>query len=125
LSAAIREFAYKKRDYLNLRRLSFKCFADVQIVALADPTSAVETARNETPDLILLDVQMTPISRERGDARYQSDAGIERSPRGFFTGTDDPEEKRELASLGAWQIFKKPFSPKTFSHHVLNLFRER
>jgi hypothetical protein len=27
--------------------------------------------------------------------------------------------------LGAWQIFKKPFSPKTFSDHVLNLFRER
>jgi len=46
-------------------------------------------------------------------------------PVAFFTDTDDPEEKRELASLGAWQIFKKSFSPKTFSHHVLNLFRER
>ena len=46
-------------------------------------------------------------------------------PVAFFTGTDDPEEKKELASLGAWQIFKKPFSPKTFSDHVVSLFRER
>jgi CheY-like chemotaxis protein len=48
-----------------LLRLSFKRFADVQIVALADPTSAVETACNEIPDLILLDVQMTPISGKK------------------------------------------------------------
>jgi len=47
---------------LRLLPLSFKRFPDVQIVAVADPTSAVEAARNETPDLILLDVQMTPIS---------------------------------------------------------------
>ena len=109
----------------NLVRLSFKRFPDVQIVALADPTSAVETARNETPDLILLDVQMTPISGKEVMRDIKATPELSDLPVAFFTGTDDPEEKRELASLGAWQIFKKPFSPKTFSDHVLNLFRER
>ncbi|HEY2919590.1 MAG TPA: response regulator [Candidatus Binatia bacterium] len=109
----------------NLVRLSFKRFPDVQIVALADPTSAVEAARNETPDLILLDVQMTPISGKEVMRDIKATPELSDLPVAFFTGTDDPEEKRELASLGAWQIFKKPFSPKTFSDHVVNLFRER
>jgi CheY-like chemotaxis protein len=109
----------------NLVRLSFKRFPDVQIVALADPTSAVEAARNETPDLILLDVQMTPISGKQVMRDIKATPELSDLPVAFFTGTDDPEEKRELASLGAWQIFKKPFSPKTFSDHVLSLFRER
>jgi CheY-like chemotaxis protein len=109
----------------NLVRLSFKRFPDVQIVALADPTSAVEAARNETPDLILLDVQMTPISGKEVMRDIKATPELNHLPVAFFTGTDDPEEKKELASLGAWQIFKKPFSPKTFSDHVLNLFRER
>jgi DNA-binding response OmpR family regulator len=117
LSAAIREFAYKKRDYF-----SFKRFPDVQIVALADPTIA---ARNETPDLILLDVQITPISGKEVMWDIKATPELSDLPVAFFTGTDDPDEKRELASLGAWQIFKKPFSPKTFFDHVLNLFRER
>jgi CheY-like chemotaxis protein/HPt (histidine-containing phosphotransfer) domain-containing protein len=109
----------------NLVRLSFRRFPDVQIVALTDPTGAVEAARNETPDLILLDVQMTPISGKEVIRNIRATPELSDLPVAFFTGTDDPEEKRELASLGAWQIFKKPFSPKTFSDHVLNLFRER
>ncbi|HEV8131481.1 MAG TPA: response regulator [Acidobacteriota bacterium] len=109
----------------NLVRLSFKRFPDVQIVAVADPTSAVEAARNETPDLILLDVQMTPISGKEVMRDIKATPELSDLPVAFFTGTDDPEEKKELASLGAWQIFKKPFSPKTFSDHLLNLFRER
>lgn len=109
----------------NLVRLSFKRFPEVEIVALADPTSAVEAARNETPDLILLDVQMTPISGKEVMRDIKATPELSDLPVAFFTGTDDPEEKRELASLGAWQVFKKPFSPKTFSDHVLNLFRER
>jgi CheY-like chemotaxis protein/HPt (histidine-containing phosphotransfer) domain-containing protein len=109
----------------HLVRLSFKRFPDVQIVAVADPTSAVEAARTENPDLILLDVQMTPISGKEVMRDIKATPELSDLPVAFFTGTDDPEEKKELASLGAWQIFKKPFSPKTFSDHVLNLFRER
>ena len=35
-------------------------------------------------------------------------------PVAFFTGTDDPEEKKELASLGACQIFKSPSPQRPF-----------
>jgi len=68
---------------------------------------------------------MTPISGKEVMHDIKATPELSDLPVAFFTGTDDPEEKKELASLGAWQIFKKPFSPKTFSDHVLNLFRER
>jgi len=109
----------------TLVRMAFKRHPDIQIIALADPTSAVETARKETPDLVLLDVQMTPISGKEVMREFKAAPELSAIPVAFFTGTDDAEEKQELASLGAWQIFKKPFSPKTFSDHVVSLFRER
>jgi len=109
----------------TLVRMSFKRHPDIQIIALADPASAVETARKEAPDLVLLDVQMTPISGKQVMRNFKAAPELSAIPVAFFTGTDNAEEKQELASLGAWQIFKKPFSPKTFSDHVVNLFRER
>ena len=109
----------------TLVRLAFKRHPDIQIIALADPTSAVETARKEAPDLVLLDVQMAPISGKEVMCNFRAAPELSAIPVAFFTGTDDAEEKQELASLGAWQIFNKPFSPKTFSDHVVSLFRER
>ena len=109
----------------TLVRMSFKRHPDIQIIALADPASAVETARKEAPDLVLLDVQMTPISGKQVMRNFKAAPELSAIPVAFFTGTDDAEEKQELAALGAWQIFNKPFSPKTFSDHVVSLFRER
>ncbi len=86
----------------------------MQIVALADPTSAVETARNEIPDLILLDVQLTPISGKEVMRDIKATPELSDLPVAFFTGTDDPEEKKELASLGACQIFKSPSPQRPF-----------
>jgi CheY-like chemotaxis protein/HPt (histidine-containing phosphotransfer) domain-containing protein len=104
--------------------LSFKRFPEIEIVGVLDPTRALESVRAETPDLILLDVQMTPVSGKDVMRHIKAALGLSDIPVAFFTGTDDAEEKRELASLGDWQIFKKPFSPKTFSDQVLSLFME-
>src|SRR6266550_3290480 len=82
-------------------------------------------ARSETPNLILLDVQMTPVSGKDVMRDIKATPELSDIPVAFFTGNDDAAEKRELASLGAWQIFKKPFSPKTFSDQVLSLFEAR
>ena len=104
-------------------KLSFKRFAEVKIVSLLDPRQAIEYARNEMPDLILLDVQMTPISGQEVMRDIKAAPELREIPVAFFTGTDDEKEKQELASLGAWQIFQKHFSPKTFSDRVVRQFQ--
>ncbi len=112
-------------DIHELVRLSFKRCPNVEIVALLEPTHAVECARKETPELILLDVQMLPLSGKDVLRDLKADAELRHIPVAFFTANDAPEEKQELAALGAWQIFTKPFSPKTFAEHVLALYRKR
>jgi CheY-like chemotaxis protein len=113
------------REIHVLVGLSFKRFPEIEIVGVLDPTRALESARSETPDLILLDVQMTPVSGKDVMRDIKATPELSDIPVAFFTGNDDAAEKRELASLGAWQIFQKPFSPKTFSDQVLTLFKER
>jgi CheY-like chemotaxis protein len=83
-------------------------------VALADPTSAGEAARNETPDLILLDVQMTPISGKEVMRDIKATAELSDLPVAFFTGTDDPQEKRELGVPGRLADFQKTFLLQEF-----------
>ena len=113
------------REIHVLVGLSFKRFPEIEIVGVLDPTRALESARSETPDLILLDVQMTPVSGKDVMRDIKATPELSDIPVAFFTGNDDAAEKRELASLGAWQIFKKPVSPKTFSDQVLSLFEAR
>ena len=113
------------REIHALVKLSFKRFPEVQIVSLLDPRQAIEYARNEIPDLILLDVQMTPISGQEVMRDIKAAPELREIPVAFFTGTDDEKEKQKLASLGAWEIFQKPFSPKTFSDRVVLRFQER
>ncbi len=137
LSAALQRLALKaralrkilliddSREIHALVKLSFKRFPEVQIVSLLDPRQAIEYARNEIPDLILLDVQMTPISGQEVMRDIKAAPELREIPVAFFTGTDDEKEKQKLASLGAWEIFQKPFSPKTFSDRVVLRFQER
>ncbi|MGH7874995.1 MAG: response regulator, partial [Candidatus Binatia bacterium] len=112
-------------DIHDLVRLSFKRCPNVEIIALLDPTHAVEYARKEAPELILLDVQMLPLSGKDILKDLKADSKLRHIPVAFFTGNDTLEEKQELAALGAWQILRKPFSPKTFAEHVLSLYRKR
>ncbi len=108
-----------------LAQLAFKRFPEIQIVGVQDPKQALERARSERPELILLDVQMAPISGKDVMQGLRAVPELREIPVAFFTATDDENERRELMALGAWQIFQKPFSPKTFAERVLSRFQER
>jgi len=113
------------REIHVLAQLAFKRFPEIQLIGLQDPQQALDRARREQPDLILLDVQMAPISGKDVMRSLRAARELRDIPVAFFTGTDDENETRELMALGAWQIFQKPFSPKTFADRVLSRFRER
>jgi CheY-like chemotaxis protein/HPt (histidine-containing phosphotransfer) domain-containing protein len=113
------------REIHVLAQLAFKRFPEIQLIGLQDPQQALDRARREQPDLILLDVQMAPISGKDVMRSLRAVRELCEIPVAFFTGTDDENETRELMALGAWQIFQKPFSPKTFADRVLSRFQER
>jgi len=113
------------REIHVLAQLAFKRFPEIQLIGLQDPQQALDRARREQPDLILLDVQMAPISGKDVMRSLRAVRELCEIPVAFFTGTDDENETRELLALGAWQIFQKPFAPKTFAERVISRFQER
>ena len=130
-SSRVKERSLKKillvddsREIHALVEHSFKRFPEIEVIGLFNPTLGVEYARRESPDLILLDVEMAPVSGKDVIRQIKAAPELSGIPVAFFTGSDDPEVKKELASLGACEIFKKPFSPKTFADHVISVFRD-
>jgi CheY-like chemotaxis protein len=69
--------------------------------------AAVEAARAEAPDLVLLDKNMPGMSGGDVIRALRSEAGLERLPILLLTG--DPVAPDEIAELGANGTVQKPF----------------
>ncbi len=108
----------------QLLRISFKRFKHIQIASLEDPTTAVAFVRNERPDLVLLDLNMPKLSGKDVIREIKMSADLQDIPVAFLTAADTADEREELFGLGAWQVFKKPFVPKTFADELLQIYKE-
>lgn len=109
----------------QLLRLSFKRFPDIQIAGLEDPTTAVEFVRSEQPDLVLLDVNMPQVNGKEVIRGLKLGADVKDVPVAFLTADSSADEREELFALGAWQVFQKPFLPKSFADEVIKAYHER
>jgi DNA-binding response OmpR family regulator len=69
--------------------------------------AAIDTARNEAPDLILLDKNMPGMSGDEVIRAMRGEASLERVPILILSG--DPIGPHELAELGANGAVQKPF----------------
>lgn len=69
--------------------------------------AAIEAARAEAPDLVLLDKNMPGMSGGDVIRALRSDIGLEKVPILLLTG--DPVEPQEIAELGANGTVQKPF----------------
>jgi len=78
--------------------LSFKRFPEIEIVGVLDPTRALESVRAETPDLILLDVQMTPVSGKDVMRHIKAAPGLSDIPVAFLPA---PTTRKKNAS---WRL---------------------
>ena len=69
--------------------------------------AAIEAARAEAPDLVLLDKNMPGMSGEDVIRALRTDVGLEKVPILLLTG--DPLAPKEIAELGANGTVQKPF----------------
>ena len=77
---------------------------------------AIEAARAETPDLVLLDKNMPGMSGGEVIRTLRSDVGLENVPILLLTG--DPVEPREIAELGANGTVQKPFDLQVLMEQI-------
>jgi two-component system OmpR family response regulator len=86
-------------------------FVGFQVTSAATGAEAVEAARREPPDLILLDVMLPGIDGFEVVKRLRTAGGRPgRVPVLFLTARDDPEDKINGLTLGGDDYVTKPFN---------------
>lgn len=82
---------------------------DVTILAAFDGQSGLDAAREQSPDLILLDVNLPDTSGFDVCEKLRNDPATQDSPILFLTGTEAANEKVRAFELGAVDYVTKPF----------------
>ena len=85
---------------------------DYEVISSENSADALEIARRETPDVILLDYNMPQIDGPTflRKLKADDDENLNRIPVIFFTGESDPSLHESLLAMGAKGVIKKPFS---------------
>lgn len=102
-------------DVLVLASHALETLGGHTVVTSRGGLGAVETARRERPDAILLDVWMPELDGPDLARRLRAEDELRGVPLVFLTGHQDGAERRRLLALGARGVLAKPFDPETLS----------
>jgi two-component system, OmpR family, phosphate regulon response regulator PhoB len=96
--------------------------AKYQILTVGDGVLALEVAKQQKPDLIIMDVLMPGrINGLEATRILKSDPETSRCPIIILTGKDCKEDLRKGIEAGANSYFVKPFSPRQLIHKIEEL----
>ena len=94
----------------------------MEVLEAADGREGLELARNERPDLILLDVMMPEVDGWTVARELAADEATRDIPVVFLTARADPADRRLGRELGGVGYLVKPFDPVSigdFIEHVI------
>jgi len=93
---------------------------DYNIYAEIDSSEAIETAVEQLPDIILLDVLMPGPDGYEVITRLKALKTTKNIPVIFITGLDSDDAEAKGFSLGAADYILKPFNPETVKMRIYN-----
>jgi len=96
----------------------------IRIVEASDGAAALETARTERPDLILLDVQMPRLNGFEVCRRIRQDPALCHTRIVMLTAADQEADRARGLAAGADEYLAKPFSPLALLAVVRNFLPE-
>ena len=94
-------------------------------VTCVDPTQALDLIKEETPDLILLDVNMPEISGFELCSQLKANPENQHIPVIFLSATTDSVNKIQGLDLGAVDYVTKPFDPAELRARVRAALRTK
>jgi len=103
---------------INIMALNEVFKRDFDVLMAVDGASALEQARKQLPDLILLDVVMPGMGGHEVLKRLKSDPLTEDIPVIFVTSRTDEEDEATGFALGAVDYISKPINPVTVQARV-------
>jgi putative two-component system response regulator len=96
---------------INIQILSSILGDDYALNAATNGKKALELAKSQSPDLILLDMMMPDIDGLEVCKILKADPATEAIPVIFVTGMSDPENEERGLDAGAVDYISKPVSP--------------
>ncbi len=85
--------------------------ANYTVLQACDGEEGLRLARDEKPDLVMLDVTMPVMDGFEVLTRLKGESTTRDVPVLMLTGRDAPEDVQRARDLGAGDYFVKPFSP--------------
>ena len=104
-------------DIRSIARLSLSRLGGMDVIEAASGGEGVRRAREETPDVILLDMMMPTMDGLDTLAALRAQPATALTPVIFLTARAGEEAER-LRALGAAGVLIKPFDPRTLSQDV-------
>jgi CheY-like chemotaxis protein len=92
-----------------------------KILPASDGPTGIELARQERPDLILLDVVMVGMDGLEVCERLRAEPALAATPIVLLTVLDDPGVRDRGHEVGATAIWSKPFGPEQLIEKVSTL----
>ncbi len=108
-------------DIRTIGNLSLSRVGGWQTVLAASGAEALEKARTEKPDLILLDVMMPGMDGPTTFGRLRAEASTAHTPIIFMTAKIQKQEVARYLELGALGVIGKPFDPMTLPQEIREL----
>jgi DNA-binding response OmpR family regulator len=115
--------AEDERDIRDLVAFTLR-FAGHEVVAVGNGEEAVEAARQENPDLILMDVRMPRMTGYEACEKMKADAQLQKIPVVFLSAKGQESEIRTGLDAGADEYLLKPFAPSDLTIRVSELLEK-
>jgi CheY-like chemotaxis protein len=109
-------------DETIIRDLLKKCLDEYMVIEAADGAQALESARSNHPDLILLDIMMPKMDGYTVCQKLKADGATGTIPIVMVTGLCFSLNARLSQSLGADGYITKPFTGKELTDTVKKYF---
>ena len=111
-------------DIRRIARLSLAAVGGMDVCEASGGTSAVRKARDEQPDVVLLDMMMPGMDGLATFRALREDPETADIPVVFLTAKVMSAEVDRLKGLGACGVLVKPFDPMTLPRQLRDLLDE-
>jgi DNA-binding response OmpR family regulator len=115
--------AEDERDIRDLITFTLR-FAGHEVIATANGEEALQTALQEIPDLIILDVRMPRMSGYEACEKVKANASTKHIPVVFLSAKGQESEVQAGLKVGAAEYILKPFSPDQLAERIRVILEE-
>ncbi len=115
--------AEDERDIRDLITFTLR-FAGHEVVATANGEEAVEAARRDVPDLILLDVRMPRMTGYQACEIIKQEENLQHIPVVFLSAKGQESEVRTGLEAGAVEYILKPFAPDQLTAQITRILEK-